>query len=194
MAAVYAGLVTGTLDPAHQVVRISAVAPMRDPAPDAIPKLHTTLHNWSQRCETTLAALDAQIAGIRRAAAARAEEGQKWDNQFKRAVENEKRVMLNKEGSSGGDDGSSVGSGGGWSHGKRPMTLNVSSGGKGVGNPRFNKRGSNLMASSSNAAPSSHAVPGPSSSAPVAGEDDDDDEGAMDLDDDEGDGNKRPRA
>ncbi|KIH94295.1 COP9 signalosome complex subunit 7 [Sporothrix brasiliensis 5110] len=184
MAAVYAGLVTGTLDPAHQVVRISAVAPMRDPAPDAIPRLHAALSSWSQRCESTLAALDEQIAGIRRTAAARAEEGQKSDSQFKRAVETEKRAMLNKDGGSGdADDGG--GNGGG--HGKRPMTLNVSSGGKGIGNPRFNKRGSNLMATSI-VPPSSHAVPGPGSA--LVAEDND---GAMDLDDDEGDGNKRNR-
>ncbi|KAL1896878.1 hypothetical protein Sste5346_004512 [Sporothrix stenoceras] len=197
MAAVYAGLVTGTLDPAHQVVRISAVAPIRDPTPDAIPKLHSALSNWSQRCETTLAGLDAQIAGIRRTAAARAEETQKWDSQFKRAVETERRAMLNKDnsgsaaGSAGGEELGGAGGGAVWSHGKRQMTLNVSSGGKGIGNPRFNKRGSNLMASSSSAAPSSQSVPGPQGTPRFA-----DDHGAtdaMDLDDDEADGNKRNR-
>lgn len=100
--------------------------------------------------------------------------------------------MLSKDGSSGaatGGGGVDEGAGGaGWSHGKRQMTLNVSSGGKGIGNPRFNKRGSNLMASSSSAAPSSHSVPGPQGTPyhPVQ-----EDDGAMDLDDDEG--NKRNR-
>ncbi|CAK7244328.1 MAG: hypothetical protein STHCBS139747_005866 [Sporothrix thermara] len=177
IAAVYAGLVTGTLDPANQVVRIGAVAPMRDLAPDAIPKLHVALHNWSRRCETTLAELDAQIAGIRVAAAARAEEAQKWDAQVKRAVETERRAMLNKDGSGAGDNGGL---------GKRPVALGVSSHGTGIGNPRFNKRGSNLMATSG----------GPSASHTTAlGQNQvDDDEGAMDLDDDEvADVNKRNR-
>ncbi|CAK7208350.1 hypothetical protein SEUCBS140593_000143 [Sporothrix eucalyptigena] len=174
MAAVYAGLVMGTLDPAHQVVRIGAVAPMRDPAPDAIPKLHAALHNWSQRCETTLAELDEQIAGIRRTAAARAEEAQKWETQLKRAVESEKRTLLNKE---GGGDGNV---------GKRPMMLQVANGGTGIGNPRFNKRGSNLMASSG-----THAAGQGSGSGHAHAVED---EGAMDLDDDEGsDVNKRNR-
>ncbi|CAK7221719.1 hypothetical protein SCUCBS95973_004595 [Sporothrix curviconia] len=180
MAAVYAGLVTGTLDPAHQVVRIGAVAPLRDPAPDAIPKLHTALNNWSQRCETTLAELDEQIAGIRCAAATRAKEAQKWDAQVKRAAEAEKRAMLNKDGNSAGDGGGGVG--------KRPMTLQVSSHGTGIGNPRFNKRGSNLMASSGGLSGSSHTAT--SGTAHI----DEDDEGAMDLDDDDGgDANKRNR-
>ncbi|CAK7269098.1 hypothetical protein SEPCBS119000_003394 [Sporothrix epigloea] len=177
MATVYAGLVTGTLDPAHRVVRIGSVAPMRDLAPDSIPKLHAALCNWSQRCQTTLAELDDQIAGIRRVAAARAEESQKWDAQVKRAVDLEKRSLLNKE--KMGSDGSGVG--------KRPMTLNVSGLGFSTVGPRFNKRGSNLMASSGG--PLDYIAPNPGSSL-VA-----DEGGNMELDDDDAsDVNKRNRS
>ncbi|CAK7230610.1 hypothetical protein SBRCBS47491_007643 [Sporothrix bragantina] len=183
MAAVYAGLVTGTLDPAHQVVRIGSVAPVRDPVPGAIPRLHAALHNWSQRCETTLAELDEQIAGIRRAAAARAKEAQKWDAQFKRVLEADKQTILNKErGSSGGGGGV----------GKRAMTLNMNMPSMdnpsltSMANPRFNKRGSNMIASSGGPSGSHAVASGPAHI--------DDDEGAMDLDDDDAtDANKRNR-
>lgn len=179
MAAVYAGLVTGTLDPAHRVVRIGSVAPVRGPAPDAIPKLHAAIHNWSQRCETALTELNDQIAGIRRAAAARAEEAQRWEAQVQRAVDVERRTMPRKEGNTSTNEGSN-------SVGKRPMTLNVSGRGTGTVSPRFNKRGSSLIASSGG--PSGSSAP-TSVSAHVA-----DDDGAMDLDDDDsGDANKRNR-
>ncbi|CAK7262994.1 hypothetical protein SEPCBS57363_000342 [Sporothrix epigloea] len=181
MAAVYAGLVTGTLDPAHRVVRIGSVAPVRGPAPDAIPKLHAAIHNWSQRCQTALTELNDQIAGIRRAAAARAEEAERWEAQVQRAVDVERRTMSRKEGntSSSTNDGNN-------SVGKRPMTLNVSGLGAPTVSPRFNKRGSSLIASSGG--PSGSSAP-TSVSAHVA-----DEEGAMDLDDDDGgDANKRNR-
>ena len=137
MSAVYAGLIVATLDPASRIVRISSVAPLRDVAPGSLPKLHASLRGWSQRCETTLADLDAQIAGIRKAAAARADAEQTWDAKFKRAVDDEKKAMLGwrPAGCSGLSDASA----------SRTMTLHV--GGSHAMQRqqpvRMNKRGSN---------------------------------------------------
>ncbi len=195
MSAVYAGLVTAMLDPALKVVRISSVAPLRDVAPGAVPKMHAALVSWSQHCEAALADLDAQIAGIRRAAAARAEETQRWETQFKVAVDDEKTrqppplhassSLYNMEGDGAGSDVATAISPA--ALGKRPMTLNMSTSGGGA-LPRLNKRGSNLMAGAGGA--SGHGVASGGSAAADAidisvDEDDDaddDDDEAMDVD------------
>ncbi|EPE03547.1 cop9 signalosome subunit 7 [Ophiostoma piceae UAMH 11346] len=136
VSAVYAGLIVATLDPASRIVRISSVAPLRDVAPGSLPKLHASLRGWSQRCDTTLADLDAQIAGIRKAAAARADAEQKWDAKFKRAVDDEKKAMLGWRPAGSGSHDTAM---------SRTMTLNV--GGSHAMQRqqpvRMNKRGSN---------------------------------------------------
>ncbi|TDZ68169.1 COP9 signalosome complex subunit 7a [Colletotrichum sidae] len=71
ISAIYAGLVDAKLDPARQVVQVDGLAPLRDLAPGAVPNMIKALHAWSARCESTLDDLEAQIAGIRNAAAKR---------------------------------------------------------------------------------------------------------------------------
>ncbi|KAK2002940.1 PCI domain-containing protein [Colletotrichum falcatum] len=71
ISAIYAGLVDATLDPHRQVVQINSLAALRDLAPGAVPPMIRALHAWSSRCESTLEDLEAQIAGIRDAAARR---------------------------------------------------------------------------------------------------------------------------
>jgi COP9 signalosome complex subunit 7 len=66
--AIYSSLVTGTLDPAHQVVNITSVAPLRDLAPGSIPTLTATLDQWSKQCSSMLAELEAQIASVKQTA------------------------------------------------------------------------------------------------------------------------------
>lgn len=194
MTAVYAGLVSATLDPAREVVRISSVSSMRDLAPGAVPRLRTALQAWSGRCEATLADLDAQIAAIRRAAVAKAEEERSWDARFNKALDDERVSMLKQSdmGSSSQLAGGGGGAGGSFlsgassstaSYGKKAMTLNTStSSGGSRGKPRFMKRAIGAAGNSSSAA----GAPGGSSAV-------DDDEG-MDLDDEDGDVEANKRA
>ncbi|KAJ9646333.1 hypothetical protein H2199_002382 [Coniosporium tulheliwenetii] len=62
--AIYAGLVTCTLDPAHNSIAITSVAPLRDLAPGSIPALSATLEAWSARCEDALQALEAEKEAV----------------------------------------------------------------------------------------------------------------------------------
>jgi len=126
ISTIYAGLITATLDPAHQLVRVSSVAPLRDLAPGSIPALLTTLKAWSGRCESTLAELEAQMAAIRAQAARKAADKAAWDKQLAKAVDEEK----------------TLGEGGGGSLlGKKPLMLTTQG-----RPPRFGKRAaSNLV-------------------------------------------------
>ncbi|EFW99333.1 cop9 signalosome subunit 7 [Grosmannia clavigera kw1407] len=199
MTAVYAGLVSATLDPAREVVRISSVSPLRDLAPGAVPKLRAALQTWSGRCEATLADLDAQIAAIRRAAVAKAEEERRWDARFNNALDDERAKMKQSDlmGSSqlGAGGGVSAFLSGGSSsastYGKKAMTLNMSNSSGPRGKPRFMKRSSNLMTDngSNGAAGNSTDTAGALSGSAAA----DDDEG-MDLDDEDGDTEANKRA
>jgi COP9 signalosome complex subunit 7 len=63
--AIYSNLITGTLDPAHQLVNITSVAPLRDLAPGSIPALNQTLAQWSLQCTNMLAELDAQVRNVK---------------------------------------------------------------------------------------------------------------------------------
>jgi COP9 signalosome complex subunit 7 len=66
--AIYSDLVTGTLDPARQLVNITSVAPLRDLAPGTIPALAASLATWSAQCTAMLASLDADIQHVKRQA------------------------------------------------------------------------------------------------------------------------------
>jgi COP9 signalosome complex subunit 7 len=65
ISAIYAGLVSGTLDPYHKTVRLSSVSPLRDLPPDSIPSMLSTLNTWSERCVSTLAELEKQIETVK---------------------------------------------------------------------------------------------------------------------------------
>jgi COP9 signalosome complex subunit 7 len=62
--AIYSSLITGTIDPAHKVINITSVAPLRDLAPGSVPALVASLVHWSQQCSSTLSELQKEIAGI----------------------------------------------------------------------------------------------------------------------------------
>lgn len=87
ISAMYAGLVAGALDPYHQLVTISSVAPLRDVPPNSIPAMLSTLSAWTDRCASTLQDLEAQIAGIKAAAAQRHREEREWSAQVDKLVE-----------------------------------------------------------------------------------------------------------
>jgi len=78
ISAIYAGLLNATLDPYHQLVAVSSVAPLRDLQPNTIPQMLLTLNEWSNRCVTTLADLERQIASIKAEAKRRHKEEEEW--------------------------------------------------------------------------------------------------------------------
>ncbi|KAG9237366.1 hypothetical protein BJ875DRAFT_160691 [Amylocarpus encephaloides] len=78
ISAIYAGLLTATLDPYNQLIAISSVSPLRDLRPNSIPSMLSTLDTWSARCSSTLADLEAQMAALKTEAARRHKAEQEW--------------------------------------------------------------------------------------------------------------------
>lgn len=107
ISAIYAGLLTGTLDPHHQRVNISSVAPLRDVAPTSIPNLIVTLKEWSSRCSSTLSSLESQINKIREDAARRHKEETEWAANVEKMIEKEGTVV--KDGGAGKKLGAGAG-------------------------------------------------------------------------------------
>lgn len=87
ISAIYAGLVSGTLDPYNQVVNLSSVSPLRDLPPNSIPYMISTLNEWSSRCISTLSHLEKQIAQVKADAAKRHREEQEWAAQVEKLIE-----------------------------------------------------------------------------------------------------------
>lgn len=86
ISAVYAGLLNAKLNPLRSVVQVSSVAPLRDVQPGTVPSIVATLQNWSQRCDATLAEIEANIADIKREAARKANDKREWDRTFQAVV------------------------------------------------------------------------------------------------------------
>jgi COP9 signalosome complex subunit 7 len=87
ISAIYAGLVSATLDPYHKRVAVSSISPLRDLEPNSIPAMLTTLNLWSSRCVSTLADLEKQIASIKADAQKRFKEEQEWAAHVEKLVE-----------------------------------------------------------------------------------------------------------
>ncbi|KAK7544998.1 uncharacterized protein J3D65DRAFT_546295 [Phyllosticta citribraziliensis] len=68
ITAIYAHLITATLDPASSRVCITSVAPLRDLAPGSTAALVAALGDWGRRCDDTLASLEAEMAAVRKRA------------------------------------------------------------------------------------------------------------------------------
>lgn len=68
ITAIYAHLITATLDPASSRVSITSVAPLRDLSPAGAVALVAELAAWSRRCDDTLAGLEADVAAVRKRA------------------------------------------------------------------------------------------------------------------------------
>lgn len=83
--AIYAGLLTGTLNPAQQTVIITSVAPLRDLAPGSVDSMVAELEAWSQRCNTVLKDLESEIAKVKLDAARRAQRERETAAQVERA-------------------------------------------------------------------------------------------------------------
>ncbi|KAF6838604.1 COP9 signalosome subunit 7 (PCI domain-containing protein) [Colletotrichum plurivorum] len=134
ISAIYAGLLDATLDPHRQVVQVNSLSPLRDLAPGAVPPMIRALHAWSARCESTLEDLEAQIAGIKDAAARRQREKADQEARLQRLVEETRKEpdAMSRKLAVGHSHGGERSSGGGFlGHTSRSQ--------------RYNKRGSTSM-------------------------------------------------
>lgn len=91
ISAIYAGLVSGTMDPYHRVVCLSSVSPLRDLPPASIPSMLRTLDAWSSRCVSTLAELEKQIESVKAEALKRKESINREREELDKATSLEKQ-------------------------------------------------------------------------------------------------------
>ena len=85
--AIYSNLLTATLNPSSHNVVITSVSPLRDLAPGSIGAMTAELEAWSQRCQSVLSDLDAEIAKVKAEAEKRAAREQKTEKQVKAVME-----------------------------------------------------------------------------------------------------------
>ncbi|KAF2737159.1 hypothetical protein EJ04DRAFT_488544 [Polyplosphaeria fusca] len=104
--AIYAGLLSATLDPAHSLVSVTSIAPLRDLAPGSLPALSNTLETWSQRCDTALAELEAQVKQVREKAVERERQRRKRERALEVMAQFYDEKQSGKRGTGGlnGDD------------------------------------------------------------------------------------------
>ncbi|KAI8933764.1 hypothetical protein NX059_009476 [Plenodomus lindquistii] len=102
--AIYSGLITATLDPAHSLVSVTSISPLRDLAPGSLPALQTTLQSWSQRCDSALADLEAQVEKVKKEAVDREKVRRKKERAVEAALQAEGEKGNGKRAIVGGDD------------------------------------------------------------------------------------------
>lgn len=87
ISCLYAGLLTATLDPYHKIVCVTSVSPLRDLPPNSIPRMLSSLSEWSSRCESTLADLEKQIVAVKTDALKRRKEQREWAAHVDKLIE-----------------------------------------------------------------------------------------------------------
>lgn len=100
--AIYTGLITATLDPAHSLISVTSVAPLRDLAPGSLPALQSTLQSWSQRCDSALAELLAQVEKVKKDAVDREKVRRKKERALEAVVQANEEKGNGKRGLTGG--------------------------------------------------------------------------------------------
>lgn len=106
ISSIYAGLVTGTLDPYHQTVTLSSVSPLRDLPPNSIPSMINTLQAWSSRCTSTLASLESQIASIKAVSLKRQKADAEWAATVEKLVDGKSQEGKKETGKGASESGS----------------------------------------------------------------------------------------
>lgn len=81
--AIYADLLTATLNSAAQTVVVTSVAPLRDLAPGSLADMMAELAAWSGRCDAVLADLESEMERVRSEAKKRAAREAKAERQIK---------------------------------------------------------------------------------------------------------------
>jgi COP9 signalosome complex subunit 7 len=107
ISTIYSGLITGQLDPYHQLVVVSSVSPLRDLPPNSIPAMLSTLQEWSSRCVSTLADLEKQIASVKAEAVRRQREDKEWAAHVEKLMDTAK----SSHGKESNEENKSVGKG-----------------------------------------------------------------------------------
>jgi len=121
ISAIYASLISATLDPRAQTVCISSISPLRDLPPASIPNMLSELSEWGGRCDSVLAGLENQIARVKSRAHKRAQD----DARREKTMDSIKdKVAKDFKGSGGGG-----GSGAGFGAGGERMAMGVGRGG-----------------------------------------------------------------
>lgn len=88
--AIYSNLMAATLNPAAQTVVITSVSPLRDLAPGSVETMMAELEAWSQRCDSVLSELEAEIDKVKASAAKRRREEVRVERQIKGVMEAER--------------------------------------------------------------------------------------------------------
>ncbi|KAF2868821.1 hypothetical protein BDV95DRAFT_499785 [Massariosphaeria phaeospora] len=137
--AIYAGLLSATLDPAHSLVSVTSMAPLRDLAPGSLPSLQATLQTWSQRCDNTLVDLEAQVVEVKKAAVDREKLRRKKERALELATQSNDEKGAGKRGVSGlgEEDAMDIDQEGGSQRGTRGSKRGASTFGFGGGGKRL---------------------------------------------------------
>ncbi|KAH7391119.1 hypothetical protein DE146DRAFT_663553 [Phaeosphaeria sp. MPI-PUGE-AT-0046c] len=119
--AIYSGLITATLDPAHSLISVTSVAPLRDLAPGSLPALQSTLQAWSQRCDSALVELEAQVEKVKQEAVDREKVRRKKERALEAVMQAGDEKATGKRGLTGpgGDDAMDIDDEGGSSRATR---------------------------------------------------------------------------
>ncbi|KAJ5983382.1 hypothetical protein N7481_005481 [Penicillium waksmanii] len=90
--AIYANLISARLSPATTPpnVNVTAVAPLRDVQPQALPKMISLLTEWEARCGEVVSDLEAEIARVKSNATARHAKDQAYQKRIEEAMERRK--------------------------------------------------------------------------------------------------------
>jgi COP9 signalosome complex subunit 7 len=132
--AIYANLISARLSPATTPpnVNVTAVAPLRDVQPQALPKMISLLTDWEARCGEVVSDLEAEIARVKSNATARHAKDQAYQKRIEEAMERRKAMGGSSLDASSG--GSSRGKLGAFGH--RPVGRWAAAGGGVPGNKR----------------------------------------------------------
>lgn len=103
--AIYSGLLAATLDPAHSLLSVTSTSPLRDLAPGSLPTLQATMQTWSQRCDSALVELEAQVAAVKKAAVDREKQRRKQERALEVTIQSIDEKGAGKRGVGGlGDE------------------------------------------------------------------------------------------
>ncbi|KAF2707266.1 hypothetical protein K504DRAFT_458705 [Pleomassaria siparia CBS 279.74] len=102
--AIYSGLITATLDPAHSLVSVTSISPLRDLAPGSLPSLKATLETWSERCNSALQELEEQVLAVKKAAVDREKQRRKKERALEVVMQSMEEKNSNKGGGGRDDD------------------------------------------------------------------------------------------
>ncbi|THY81268.1 hypothetical protein D6C95_09175 [Aureobasidium pullulans] len=83
--AIYADLVTATLNPAKGLVAISSVTALRDITPGSVTSIMASLDAWTGRCDDVLKELETEVKAVKEGAESRAKEEAMRASQVKKA-------------------------------------------------------------------------------------------------------------